>query len=201
MSVTRLKETFALAGRKDHGLSAKALAVLHWLAWRENHETGRLDPSHDDIHDGTGLAVSTVQRALDELRAAGLVTWKGQAWKDRRGRTSNAYTLHLTVPLTFRSPNGPDGHPDRGGRSQRPGGSVTVTDEPYVEPDGEPTPPYPPRKRGGSSRGSRKGGDLRKLPAIPHPPARAQTCECGSEITYDDDDGRWCVTCGRGAAA
>jgi hypothetical protein len=81
----------------EHGLSGRAVAVYRWLAWRENVDTGRCDPSHHDIAQGTGFGVTTVRKALEELREAGLVTWKGRARDRDRGRTSNAYYLTPTV--------------------------------------------------------------------------------------------------------
>jgi predicted transcriptional regulator len=76
----------------DHGLSGRAIAVYRWLAWRENVNDLRCDPSHHDIARGTGFGVTTVRKALEELRTAGWVTWRGRARKGR-GRTSNTYEL------------------------------------------------------------------------------------------------------------
>jgi hypothetical protein len=84
------------------GLTAPEIAVYRWLSWRMNKDTGRCDPSHQDIANGTGYKVSAVRTALYSLKGRGLVDWKGRA-KDGRGRTSNSYTLDLTASAEIRS--------------------------------------------------------------------------------------------------
>lgn len=74
-------------------LGPSELAVLRWLRWRFNEQTGRCDPSDVDIAAGTGLSGRTVRRARESLKAAGLIDWTGTRKGGHRG--SNAYVLNL----------------------------------------------------------------------------------------------------------
>jgi hypothetical protein len=141
VSVPLLIETYERATElRERGLSAGALAVLRWLAWRENRETGQCDPRHQDIADGTGLSVGGVRKALAELHDAGLVTWRGQVREKGRGRTSNSYRIldgdltpprddrsdDLTPPRSNRSDLTPPGD-DRSGDLTPPGDRAPAT--------------------------------------------------------------------------
>ncbi|PRB04968.1 hypothetical protein CQ047_16040 [Microbacterium sp. MYb72] len=58
-----------------------------------NLNTGACWPSHAAIASAAGLGEKTARRALDELRALGIVTWKRQ--HDANGQTSNRYTVAI----------------------------------------------------------------------------------------------------------
>lgn len=85
-----LVRTHARAGR----LTPKAEWVLGEL---EVHlaRDGRCDPSHERLATGADVSVSTVERALREARALGLVGWQRRivraGW--RAEQTTNAYVL------------------------------------------------------------------------------------------------------------
>ena len=56
---------------------------------------GQCDPGHDTIAADAGCCARTVRRALDALRALGLVMWQRRIVRDgwRTSQTSNAYLL------------------------------------------------------------------------------------------------------------
>ena len=56
-------------------------------------------PSHDTLAKRSGPAVRTVQRALDSLRDAGMLSWQARRAHWNR-RMSNLYTLLLPPTLT-----------------------------------------------------------------------------------------------------
>src|SRR6185312_14417570 len=64
---------------------------------------GRCDPCHDTLAEHVGCAARTVRRALDALRALGLVLWQRRIVRDgwRVSQTSNAYLL---VPNAVSNP-------------------------------------------------------------------------------------------------
>lgn len=59
---------------------------------------GQLDPSHDTIAGDVGCSPRTVRRALDALKAVGLLLWQRRLVRDgwRTSQTSNSYLLALT---------------------------------------------------------------------------------------------------------
>ena len=64
---------------------------------------GQCDPAHDTIAADAGCCARTVRRALDALRALGLVVWQRRLVREgwRTSQTSNAYVL---VPLATANP-------------------------------------------------------------------------------------------------
>ena len=56
-----------------------------------------------------GVATKTIDRAIEELKAAGAL--RTEPRYDRRGRTSNAYILVLTTPQTLQVVDTSDDHP------------------------------------------------------------------------------------------
>jgi hypothetical protein len=55
---------------------------------------GECWPAHTAIAARSALSVSTVKRALEQLREQGVVTWRAR-WRSDTGQTSNHYTLRL----------------------------------------------------------------------------------------------------------
>jgi hypothetical protein len=55
-------------------LDSKALAVAGQLVKRANNNTGYCYPSLKDIHDGTGLSRHSIQRGIQDLELAGLIS-------------------------------------------------------------------------------------------------------------------------------
>lgn len=89
--------------------------------------------THAHIAREAGVSVSTVQRALDRLREAGLITWVGRADPETGAQLGNAYRVY-SAPL---------GQPDVPPRSVGPTPPVSVTDvekNPLEEPKNPPTP-------------------------------------------------------------
>ena len=64
---------------------------------------GRCDPSHQTIADDAGCDERTVRRALDAMKAIGLVMWQRRIVRDgwRTSQTSNAYLL---APIAVANP-------------------------------------------------------------------------------------------------
>jgi len=60
---------------------------------------GQLDPAHDTIAGDVGCCSRTVRRALEAMRALGLLLWQRRLVRDgwRVAQTSNAYLLALTA--------------------------------------------------------------------------------------------------------
>jgi DNA-binding transcriptional MocR family regulator len=54
-------------------------------------------PSHRLLADECSVSIRTVQRALEELRALGVVAWEARARAEDGGRTSNRYRLVTPV--------------------------------------------------------------------------------------------------------
>jgi hypothetical protein len=107
----------------DEQISGNAKLVYLVLSSHSN-EDGDVFPAHSRIATLAGISVSSVQRALRELREKRVVEWDQQD-REHGGRTSNLYQLATTRRKAV-------GQGDRGGRSEGPGGSVRVTEE--VEP-------------------------------------------------------------------
>lgn len=59
---------------------------------------GQCDPSHDTIAGDVGCCARTVRRALERLKALGLVLWQRRIVRDgwRTSQTSNSYLLAVT---------------------------------------------------------------------------------------------------------
>ena len=90
---------------------------------------GRLHPAHATLGDRAGCSARTAQRALQQARHLGLVTWT-----ERRGRaawrwlrTSNAYTLEMPAGLVEPGLRAPLPRPATTG--QRGGGGETSKKE------------------------------------------------------------------------
>jgi hypothetical protein len=107
----------------DEQISGNAKLVYLVLSSHSN-EDGDVFPAHARIATLAGISVSSVQRALRELRERRVVDWDQQD-REHGGRTSNLYQLATTRRKAV-------GQGDRGGRSEGPRGSVSVTEE--VEP-------------------------------------------------------------------
>jgi hypothetical protein len=87
-------------GRHGGAIGQTALQVLHALIFDFlNHRTGRLDPSYAAIAAKAGVCVRTVARALQRLKALGILAWVrrcAESWQDGRfvlEQQSNAYGL------------------------------------------------------------------------------------------------------------
>lgn len=102
--------------------SLNAWAVLVRLANHKNGATGLCCPSIATLAAGTHLSVSSVQRALRELEARGLIEIEHQ--KEKRKGKSCHYRLINGVGQSDRSRSvtvtDQVGHSDLGGRSHRP---------------------------------------------------------------------------------
>lgn len=77
---------------EEYNLSSKAVLVLHTLMEYVNHKTGECWPSLKSLASKSRLSVSTVQRALRELLAAGLLKKKARYRQDG-SQTSNIYVI------------------------------------------------------------------------------------------------------------
>jgi predicted transcriptional regulator len=75
-------------------LSATDFKVLMALAYRQNHTTGRCNPSYETIAKDARCSRATVHTTLSRLRDNGMVTWNtiGNGKKNKH----NEYFLHLT---------------------------------------------------------------------------------------------------------
>ncbi len=112
-------------------LTPLQIATYVALQWYVNRETGYCWPSQTSLAADLHTSVSTVQRALKQLRDMGLVSWE-QRHTDK-GQTSNRYrVVGVTAPEGWTlTPTGPPpGHSDRPPRLEGPTPLPTVTDEP-----------------------------------------------------------------------
>ena len=82
------------AHRRARRLTPHAELIGNTLVKRLGTD-GQLDPSHDTIASDVGCCARTVRRALDALKAVGLVVWQRRIVRDgwRVEQTSNAYVL------------------------------------------------------------------------------------------------------------
>lgn len=84
-------------GSGKHGgeLLQTGLRVLWALLYRGTGRAGACDPSLQQIADAAGLVRSTVQEALDRLRAAGILSWvqRGAIVGRRWVQVTNAYAF------------------------------------------------------------------------------------------------------------
>lgn len=91
------------AGKITHGAKHVAAEMLACLG-----ADGRLDPSQETLARLAAVGERTVRRALEQLRAAGLVEWACRIIRTRQGsrQTSNAYRLRIPGKATWPEPNG-----------------------------------------------------------------------------------------------
>lgn len=82
---------------RETDLPANAVLVLLALLGRTN-ATGVCWPSHQTIAADAHVSPSTVKRALEALRSAGLVTWTVRQ-DDASARSSNLYRVHVERPV------------------------------------------------------------------------------------------------------
>lgn len=86
------------AHRRARRLTPLAEIVGNALVKRLSTD-GQCDPAHDTIASDAGCSARTVRRALDALKALGLVIWQRRlvraGW--RTSQTSNAYVLALSA--------------------------------------------------------------------------------------------------------
>ena len=75
----------------DHGIDARAKVVAYCIVQHINWKTGIAFVSDRTITDKTGIPKRWVQRARNDLRAAGWITWK-------RTGTANVYSI-FTEPM------------------------------------------------------------------------------------------------------
>lgn len=114
-------------------VGAPARLVASRLVSHADRE-GRSHPSIARLARETGLSDRTVQRALGQLRAAGVVTWLS-AFDPATGRHgSNRYRVSLAALLELESADRrrrPEGwcHPDAGGSGVASGGGVGVAND------------------------------------------------------------------------
>lgn len=101
-------------------------------------------PSHHLLAHDAGMSVSSVQRTLVSLKEKGLV-------EVQSGQTEGRSNVYILSTAFF----GGVGQRDRGGRSQRPTGSVRETDE--VE---QPSRPREEKTQNPSGSGSAEGDDV-----------------------------------------
>jgi hypothetical protein len=82
------------AHRRARRLTPHAELVGNALVKRLSTE-GQCDPGHDTIAADVGCCARTVRRALDALKALGLLVWQRRLVRDgwRAAQTSNAYLL------------------------------------------------------------------------------------------------------------
>lgn len=92
------------AHRRARRLTPHAELVGNALVRRLSVE-GRCDPGHDAIANDAGCCARTVRRALDALKALGLVLWQRRIVRDgwRVAQTSNAYVLVPQATTEIRS--------------------------------------------------------------------------------------------------
>lgn len=113
---------------EDESISGHA-KITYLVLMSHHSEGGDVFPSHARIATLAGISVSSVQRALRELRDLGVVDWE-QGDAKHGGRGSNSYLIRTTRPrrkaVTL-------GQGDRPPRSGGPTPSVRVTDE--LEPE------------------------------------------------------------------
>lgn len=110
---------------EDKGISGAAKLVYLTLSSRINRENVAW-PSHRLMAAETGTSVSTVQRALVELRDLGVLTWRPRRRGDN-GQTSNEYVLALSPWDAARRASSQG--TDRGAGQSDRGPSVKGTDE------------------------------------------------------------------------
>jgi hypothetical protein len=86
------------AHRRARRLTAHAELVGAALVKRLGVD-GQLDPAHATLAADVGCASRTVRRALDAMKAIGLLMWQRRLVRDgwRVAQTSNAYLLALTA--------------------------------------------------------------------------------------------------------
>ena len=65
-----------IVSRQDGAIGRCGLALLQALLFDFlNYRTGRLDPSRQSLADKACISLSSVQRAMDKLKAAGVLNW------------------------------------------------------------------------------------------------------------------------------
>lgn len=79
---------------EDEWTTLNAKMVYLALTTFIDSKTKECYPSHAAIGQRCGLSISSVQRALKELRQKKIVTWKQRAKPDS-GQTSNYYKLRI----------------------------------------------------------------------------------------------------------
>lgn len=89
---------FLLNAHRRAGRLSRAARDVGEALVRRLGVDGQCDPAHETLAEDAGCTARTVRRALDALRALGLVMWVRRlvraGW--RVAQTSNAYTLALT---------------------------------------------------------------------------------------------------------
>lgn len=83
----------AMAWAVKHKLPVKQKIVILMLANRTNADTGRCDPSHRRLAEDCGLSISSVKRAIDELKEIGLLQIEHKSSGDVQ--LPNQYLLNL----------------------------------------------------------------------------------------------------------
>lgn len=90
-AVTMLAGPARLADRRDGELIARDLQVAGLLFQHYRRHDGRCDPGLTRLARLGSCCVRTIQRSLDRLRVAGVITWRRNAGT----RSTNAYELNL----------------------------------------------------------------------------------------------------------
>jgi predicted transcriptional regulator len=92
------RETYR-RGRGLHGgyLKETGLKVFHYILYRGQGRAGALDPSHGQIAEGTRLARSTVQLAVQRLQAAGFL-WRVMRRREVNGISEQATNAYVLLP-------------------------------------------------------------------------------------------------------
>jgi len=80
-------------GPNGSTLSSSAVHIYTALLSYANNDTHECYPSHNTLAELVGKSVSTVRRALDELKDFGAITWRGRLEGDTTNQTSNTYYL------------------------------------------------------------------------------------------------------------
>jgi hypothetical protein len=155
------------------------LAVVRWLLWRYNDQTGECKPSDEDIAAGSALSEKTCTRARAALKRRGLIDW--QERRSGGKRTSNGYRLadclltdtesvsppelgdtESELPDILSPSNGQTGRPLTDTESEELKG-VNVKGE--IEGEKEGLPPNPQRGNPGEGKDRNGNGDTISHPA------------------------------------
>ncbi|TXN04206.1 helix-turn-helix domain-containing protein [Methylobacterium sp. WL64] len=150
-SFDKLQWAFKLQSNKKLTPSGRRVIVV--LAARHNSTTGRCDPSVPGIAEDSGISERMAYKALDELKAAGLIDWVSGGEKVR-----NKYTL-LDVPhWDFQTKTTTGGTPAKRGEGPASSSRTNVIPFPGPAQDSQSeTEGAEPKFRGGMNSSSGEG--------------------------------------------
>jgi Fe2+ or Zn2+ uptake regulation protein len=105
----QLEDVTRKPGKREGRIGRSALLVLNVMLFKRHHwKTGRLDPSYDTLARDAHMCRSTVYRALNKLRAVGIIERIRRCYRDTKDdgsfclrQDTNQY--HFNLPSLWKS--------------------------------------------------------------------------------------------------